>query len=152
MRSLVVLSFLAAALAGCGGGSGSSEEPLSAAEWRRQANAICRNIGAQVRAVPRPTNEADVLTFTATVSPLWKQEEERLRALRPPAELARQAEELADALAEINVSVLEIHIATQRRDGRRRDDAVRRGEIAVQALNERARKLELAACAGQSFP
>jgi hypothetical protein len=139
------------ALAGCGGGDDSSEA-LTAADWRREANAICRDIGRQVRAVPQPTIEGDVLTFTATVSPLWKEEEERLRALRAPAELVDEAEGLADALSEVNLSVLEIHIATQRRDGQRRDDAIRRGEAAGSALKSRSRDLQLPACVDQRIP
>jgi hypothetical protein len=151
VRKAVAATGLVMLLAGCGGSS-DPPDTLSAPEWRREASAICRDIGRQVRAVPQPTIEGDVLTFTATVSPLWKEEEERLRALRAPGELASEAEGLADALSEVNLSVLEIHIATQRRDGQRRDDAIRRGEAAGSALKSRSRDLGLPACVNQRIP
>jgi hypothetical protein len=141
VRKAVAATGLVMLLAGCGGSS-DPPDTLSAPEWRREANAICRDIGRQVRAVPQPTIEGDVLTFTATVSPLWKKEEERIRALRAPAV----------ALSEVNLSVLEIHIATQRRDGQRRDDAIRRGEAAGSALKSRSRDLGLPACVNQRIP
>ena len=75
---------------------------------------------ARIRAVRVPVAEAQILPFTAEVIPLWKQEEEEIRALVPPSQLATRAEELADALSEVNVALLEIHIATQRNDGLRR--------------------------------
>jgi hypothetical protein len=133
---------------GCGS-KGSASSTLTAAEWRREANAICREIGPKIRAVRRPVAETQILPFTAKVIPLWKSEEERLRALVPPSELAIPAEELADALSEVNLSLLEIHIATQRSDGLRRYYAVRRLDTAGRGLRLRSRALGMPACAEQ---
>ena len=81
-----------------------------------------------------PVAEAQILPFTAEVIPLWKQEEERIRALVPPSQLATRAEELADALSEVNVALLEIHIATQRNDGLRRYFALQRSATAARGV------------------
>jgi hypothetical protein len=135
-------------VAGCGT-TGSASSTLTADEWRREANAICRQIGPEIRAVRRPVAEAQILPFTAKVIPLWKSEEEGLRALVPPRQLATPAEELADALSEVNLSLLEIHIATQRNDGLRRYYAVRRLDTAGRGVKLRSRALGLPACATQ---
>lgn len=149
---VVTAVLLVIALAGCGGGSNADSEALSAAEWRREANVLCKDIGGRVRAVPVPRTEHAILAFTSEVIPLWKQEEDRLRALAPPEELEVRAGELADALAEINVALLEIHIATQRNDGIRRFEAVQRSETAARGVKLRSRDLELPACASQRIP
>ena len=153
MRWTLVAFVLALAVtpivaAGCGSKS-SASSTLTAAEWRQEANAICRELGPRIRAVRRPVAVAQILPFTAKVIPLWKAEEERLRALVPPRQLAVPAEELADALSEVNLSLLEIHIATQRNDGLRRYFAVRRLDTAGRGLKLRSRALGLPACARQ---
>jgi hypothetical protein len=86
------------------------------------------------------------------VIPLWKEEEDRIRALAHPPELVDGAEELADALAELNVSLLEIHVATQRNDTSRRTDGIRRGEAAGQRIKLAALELRLHACVAQRIP
>jgi hypothetical protein len=146
--ALAVALAVTPVVAGCGS-KGSASSTLSAAEWRRQVSSICREIGPEIRAVRRPVTEAQILPFTAKVIPLWKSEEERLRALVPPRQLAIPAEELADALSEVNLSLLEIHIATQRNDGLRRYYAVRRLDTAGRGVNLRSQALGLPACARQ---
>ena len=155
MRTALVFLALAlavtAVVAGCGS-EGSASSTLTPAEWRQQVNAICREIGAKIRGVRVPVAEAQILPFTAKVIPLWKQEEERIRALVPPNQLATRAEELADALSEVNVALLEIHIATQRDDGLRRYFALQRSATAARGVRLRSRALGLPACARQRVP
>jgi hypothetical protein len=152
VRGVAAVGALALLLAGCGGSSDLSDNTLSAADWRREVNTICREVGGQVRAVRLPTKEAQILPFTAKVIPLWKSEEERIRALSPPAELVDPAEQLADALAEVNLSLLEIHISTQRNDEVRRFDAIKRRDTAARAVKLRSRALGLPDCAKQRVP
>jgi hypothetical protein len=152
VRRLAAAAVLILTLAGCGGGSGSQESRLSATEWRREVNTICRDIGRQVRAVRLPTKETEILPFTAKVIPLWTSEEQRIRALSPPAELVDPAEQLADALAEVNLSLLEIHISTQRNDDVRRFEAIKRRDTAARAVKLRSRALGLPDCAKQRVP
>jgi hypothetical protein len=140
-----------ALVAGCGDDS-TSANTLTAAEWRREANALCRELGRRIRAVPRPPMEDRILDFTAAVTPLWKREEDELRALVPPPELATRAEELADALAQVNVGLLEIHIATERNDGDRRNEGIERSEGAGREVKQRSQDLGLSACAAQRIP
>jgi hypothetical protein len=134
------------------GSKGSASSTLTTAEWRQNVNEICRDVGRRVRAVQPPTKETEILPFTATVIPLWKSEEERIRALSPPAELVDPAEELADALSEVNLSLLEIHISTQRNDEVRRFDAIKRRDTAARAVKLRSRALGLPDCAKQRVP
>jgi hypothetical protein len=155
MRTPALAAVLVSALlaSGCSGNSTSvSDTPLTAAQWRWAANELCREIGPEIRAVPRPRATGEILPFTAKVIPLWKREEDRLRALAPPTQLATPAEELADALSEVNVALLEIHIATQRNDGMRRYYAVQRSDTAARGVKLRSRALGLAACARQRVP
>ena len=152
VRKTLAVAVCVLAVAGCGGGSGSDVDRLSGAEWRRDVNAICRDVGGQVRAVRVPVSETQIIPFTAKVIPLWKSEEERIRALAPPDNLVGSAEQLADALSEVNLSLLEIHIATQRNDGVRRFNAVQRSNTAARGVKLRSRALGLPACAKQRVP
>jgi hypothetical protein len=149
--AIAVSLVLATVLAGCGD-EGSASATLTASEWRREANAVCHDIGPRVGAVPQPEVLDAILPFTSEVIPLWKDEEDRIRALAHPSEVAENAEALADALAELNVSLLEIHIATQRNDGTRREGGIERGQAAAQSIKRSSRELGLAACAAQRIP
>jgi hypothetical protein len=150
MRKLV-LGSLVLALAGCGSSS-PDEQTLTAAEWRREANTICREIGREVRAVPEPRTVEAILPFTAAVIPLWKRQEDGIRALVPPSELAADAEALVDALAELNVALLEIHIATQRNDDGRQADGIQREVTATQSIRRWSNDLRLHVCLDQRIP
>jgi hypothetical protein len=151
LAALAVALAVTPVVAGCGS-KGSASSTLTAAQWRREVNAVCRKIGPKIRAVRVPVAEARILPFTAEVIPLWKQEEDRIRALVPPSRLATRAEELADALSEVNVALLEIHISTQRRDGLRRYFALQRSATAARGVKLRSRALGLPACARQRVP
>ena len=151
LTALVLALSVIPVVAGCGS-KGSASSTLTPAEWRQQVNAICKEIGPRIRAVRVPVAEAQILPFTAEVIPLWKQEEERIRALVPPSQLAARAEELADALSEVNVALLEIHISTQRNDGLRRYFALQRSATAARGVRLRSRALGLPACARQRVP
>jgi hypothetical protein len=150
VRTPLAAALVVVALAGCGGNS--SPEPLTAAEWRREANAVCRDIGARVKAIPQPKSLDLILPFTSEVIPLWKDEEDRIRALAHPQELAAGAEALADALADLSVGLLGIHIATQRNDGSRRVGEIERAGAAAQTIKRSSRELGLPACAAQRIP
>ena len=152
MRRPFAAACLVVVLAGCGSNASPPDDVLTAAEWRREVNAICRDIGRQVRAIPRPTVETKILEFTAAVTPLWKREEEGIRALSPPPELAGPAKNLGDALAEVNVSLLELHVATERNDDGRAAAAIERGETGGRGVTHWARELRLPACASQRVP
>jgi hypothetical protein len=70
-------------VAGCGG-DGEDEPTLSAATWRERVNAICSDIGPEIRAIPKPTAESEVADFTSAVIPLWDRERHEIRSLSAP--------------------------------------------------------------------
>jgi hypothetical protein len=122
-----VLAVLVLSLAGCGGSSGSSSthtSPLSAKEWRSRANAICRNIGGEVRRVRKPKSYAEITPFVAAVVPLWREQEDRIRALIPPDWMAGSISGYLQSMFYLESALVEIHIATERNDGTRRAEAV----------------------------
>ena len=95
--SLTVL----ATLAGCGG-----EEPLSRAEYVKQADAICARTAARGRElgdVGDAGSVAELERITATRRRLAEQQLEELRALKAPGEIA----ETADDAYELQEGLLE---------------------------------------------
>ena len=149
--SAIALSVISA---GCGIGSDGSSTPrvLSAAEWRREANAICRDSGRNVRRVPLPKKESEISAFVAQVVPLWRQQEDRLGALAPPEEIAVPVGEYLSALRYLEKALVEIHIATQRNDGERRSEAADKRRRAARDMRHRALIIGVPACAGQRIP
>lgn len=139
-------------VAGCGDGETKPGPELTAAEWRRQVNAVCRTVGREVRAVRPPDQGGRVDEFTAAVIPLWDRERNEIKALTPPEQLSRPAAELLTALDYLNVGLVEVHIATQRYDGDRRQRGIERVRAAATGIKLRAAELRLPACFGQRIP
>jgi hypothetical protein len=155
LAAAAIIVTLGLATSACGGGgesSPTSETSLTAAQWRRQANAICRDVDREVRAYPTPKAESEIESFVAAVLPLWKREEDGLRALVAPAPVATATRDLVTALGYLNAAVLEVHIATQRRDGLRRYYAMQKLQAATRGIKLRAAALSLPACARQRIP
>ena len=145
---------LAIAAAGCGSGSGSSSATgaLSGAEWRQEANAICRVSGRAIRDV-RPARRADeVSAFVAAVAPLWKQELDSTIALAPPDEIAATVADYVGALNYLNRRLVELHIAAERQDDSRLYNAGLVVQDAARDVKIKARSLRLPACAAQRIP
>jgi hypothetical protein len=144
---------LALSATGCGSDSSSTQvAPLTTREWRGRANAICRDIGSKVRRVRQPTTLVEITPFVAAVVPLWRQQEDRIRALEEPEGLASPVRDYLTALSYLEASLVEIHIATERNDGGRRGEAVDKSQRAALDMRYRARILGLSACARQRIP
>ena len=69
-------------LAGCGG-----SDRLSAADYRKQATRICADADRRARAVPRPKDLAGLRSYLDSTVAIVQQDNERLRALKPPGDL-----------------------------------------------------------------
>jgi len=74
-----------AVLAGCGG-DGQPKAP-SAAEYRREASAICVDANRRAGAIKRPRDLAGLRRFLDQTLVIIEQDTDRLRRLRPPAAL-----------------------------------------------------------------
>jgi hypothetical protein len=73
-------------LAGCGGGSSSSGQPLTREQYASQADAICGKYKQKTNALSRPATLHDLADVADQVLPLLDDARGELRALRPPAE------------------------------------------------------------------
>ena len=69
-------------LMGCGG-----SDRLSAADYRRQATRICADADRRAKAVPRPKNLAGLRAYLDRTLVIFEDDNGRLRALKPPADL-----------------------------------------------------------------
>jgi hypothetical protein len=78
---------LCLAAAGCGGGGGGGGDRLSAAEYREQADAICKQADEDLRALPQPKSAAELNDFVDKVEPIVNGAVDDLDDLNPPEDL-----------------------------------------------------------------
>jgi hypothetical protein len=82
-------SFAALVLAACGGGgnsAGETTEALTADQFRRQADAICRKYEDKLNELGSPSSMEELEDFAASALPLIEQGNDELHDLRPPGE------------------------------------------------------------------
>jgi hypothetical protein len=93
MRFLGVTAAGCAALllAACGGGGGSSKggttEALTADQFRRQADAICRKYEDKLNELGSPSSMEELQDFVTSALPLIQEGNDELHGLPPPDEL-----------------------------------------------------------------
>jgi len=83
---LVVAVGAAAMLAACGGGG-----RLGAADYRQKASRICADANRRANAVPRPRNLSGLRAYLDRTLTIVQQDNDRLRALKPPEDLQDRA-------------------------------------------------------------
>ena len=107
LLALVLLGLPALAATGCGGGSssgGTTVSALTAAQWREQADAICKDISTRQDALPEPAGSSEVQAYLEKILPLGQEQVNRVRALVPPAELqSLQSQAIANLEEAISV-------------------------------------------------
>jgi hypothetical protein len=82
------LTLVVVACGGDGSGNGSEAAALSAAEFRKQADAICSDTIGQVEALgEQPTTSEGFLDYSKEALPILSEGHRRLRQLVPPGEL-----------------------------------------------------------------
>jgi hypothetical protein len=74
---------------GCGG-----DDSLSRQEWVERANTICLDTLKKVEALGRPATSDDYLRVTPEANELGREAIVRLRGLKAPGEIERDAEEM----------------------------------------------------------
>jgi hypothetical protein len=83
-REAVALVVLALAAGGCMGEDG--PERLSQAEFRRQANAICKQSQTELNTIPEPAVVSELPSYFGVVLPIARHELDALAELVPPAD------------------------------------------------------------------
>lgn len=83
----------------CGSGD-SSPEPLPASEFRERANAVCRQAGVDLAAIPEPASPAGLADSLAAALPLEREQIDELDDIAPPPELAQPFEQALALLGE----------------------------------------------------
>jgi nitrous oxide reductase accessory protein NosL len=146
------LSFVVSLMAaGCGGDSNAATQ-LSAAQWRAQADAICRRTVRELRRHPPPKTDGEIAPFVAAVTPLWKGQADELRALDPPDELTGAAAAYVTDLDYLARWLVELTVARERGDGARADAAVTKIQGSARSSKQKARDLELKTCGRMRAP
>lgn len=79
---------VAAGAAGCGSSSSDDDKPLTTAEFRAKANAICRSATARLGSVDPPRDRNDFRAWGKRLRQVQQARIDALAELEPPAELA----------------------------------------------------------------
>ena len=78
--------------------SANAATDVTRAAWARQANAVCAEAHAQIRAIPRPTTHAEALSALTKQIRLTAAEADSLRRLSAPASHRTQVASMVGAI------------------------------------------------------
>jgi hypothetical protein len=126
MRAFVtfcVLTALVPGVAACGGGNddansgtGNAAAPLTAAEWRTQADAICSEAKTKLDALEAPTANGEIVPFLNDGLAITRERITAFEKLTPPAELADASREAVrlqkDTNDKISAAIAKIEAGT----------------------------------------
>ena len=101
-------------LAGCGG-----EEPLSRAEYVKQADAICKDYTARLDGLEAPKDVKDVERLAEQTRPLVEAELGKLRGLEAPKDIAGDANDAYDLLEQQLPKIDQLVAAARANDEKR---------------------------------
>jgi hypothetical protein len=160
-RQAVGAALAVLALAGCGGGEDAAPPARTQAptgtvtvpppshgqsDWAAKADAVCSAYQARIDALPAPQQAADVPALVENTLILARDEQRRLRSLRPPP---RQAAAVRGFLAALDRSIkaLErLQQAAEAQDDREAQRAIRMGEAAGLSAQRFGDRLGLTIC------
>jgi hypothetical protein len=153
---VVVVALLASLLVGCGGSettvTTTAGEPLSRQEFVQQANAVCKTMNSQVKAVQTPTDLPGLASLYDQASAIASDGINKLEALTPPSDLrARYRRVLSEARRQVPLFD-EVKAAAQAGDRQGILSAARRVDALTRTLNAHARALGLSVCAKNVQP
>jgi len=147
LKLIAAVLVLAAALAaGCGGGDDSA---LSESEFREQANAICEETLREAEAIEAPASPEGIPDYFDRVVPLVEGGLERLRALRPPADLQEDYDWMLNETEKVLASGNDLAEAAQEGDAAKLQEAYAAGDAANRAADRLATELRLDECAAE---
>lgn len=128
-------------LAACGG-----EEPLSRAEYIKQADAICQKFTDRQEKLGEPKSVKDIERLADGTKPLVEEQLKELRGLEAPDAIADDAEAAYDLLERQLPKIDELVAAAKTNDVKKIEKiATDAGKLDEQA-NARARKIGLKVC------
>lgn len=140
-RFLALLA-LTGALAGCGGSSYSKRDFLA------RADAICASALRQTRSIPPGT---DLAAYAAAVLPVIQSEADQLRALRRPADSARDRATLDQYFAALGQTVGDYReLAAAAKGGDQQTVANAEASLASSPLDSLAASYGLSSCGAPS--
>ena len=146
-RARVALVAAAVVLAAAACGDGDGEDRLSREEWVRAADAICTDYDGRLEQLPDPNTLDELADVAERAHPIARAGVRRLRALRPPAELANDVDEWLDR-NDANVRTIErLGDAARAGDETRVQEIASAGADNEAAADALARELGLRACA-----
>jgi hypothetical protein len=146
MRKLAVVLVIPALLAGgCGGGGGHGR--LGRADFVAKADAICRDLVAEQKALEVPAGIAGIPAYIDRALPLLDGAVERVRALRPPADLEQGVADWLAAVGESRAALTGMRAAAERGDRAQVRTIGARGIVANRRSDALAGAIGLTACA-----
>lgn len=151
-RSLLALT-LCLAVAGCGG---SSSKTLSHSELVSQANAICADRNAKIKALPKslanPTTAQQTATYLSDLDSILKPLVAKLKTLKPSS-ADKAAWEKAISLNEQEQALLEqADNAAKTNNATKFRDALTKAQPVSLQLDSLAKQLGLTECLKQATP
>src|SRR5918911_5542541 len=143
MRKFGLALLITGLVAGCGGGSGR----LSKEEYAKRADAICAKYNAKLKALARPTSIGALPAYVDRALPLARKGDDELRALKPPKDEEKTADEWLDQNDSVVGSMERLRDAAKKRDRAGIQTALNEATSANQTANRLARRLGLSVCA-----
>ncbi|MBA2475745.1 MAG: hypothetical protein H0V40_07310 [Actinobacteria bacterium] len=134
------------ALAGCGGDDDDAARPAQTqapprsvtlpstgprqTDWAAKADAICSAFQARIDALPQPAQPAEVATLVENTIVLARDEQRRLRTLRPPPRQTAAVRLFLAALDRSIIALERLQRAAEAQDDREAQKAIQLGEAA----------------------
>lgn len=150
-RGLASACALALLAAGCGGGGSSTDTTLSPAEFRQQADAICANDEARIKALGSPTSADELGDYLDKAMPIFEEGNQALHRLNVPDELAADWERAMELQDQSIEDLRELRDAIENQDDARVQELLAELNTADAESTRIARKIGLENC-GQESP
>lgn len=129
------------AMAGCGG-----EDPLTQAELREQANAICAKYERQIDEIAVPSSVEEIPAYVDKAAPVVEKEIDELKALDPPDEDQEIFDQMVAEAEKTLVAGKSLSDAAEKGDDAAVEKALNEGNVASNRADEHARTLGLTEC------
>ena len=142
IASCLVLASAGTGLTACGGDDG-----LSKAEYRKQANALCRQANADLAKIPAPSDVAGLKDYVTKAKQVTTKAVDKMDALQPPEDLkADHDAHIADGRKVISMAD-ELGKAAASNDQAAFERLTKEGDRMDEISDKRAERMGLTDCA-----